>query len=442
MVRSACTISLTALALLAACASGPRPPPVGEEGLDRVRLDEAAGLGYLQEALGEPGLTVGDLFRDDPPRFVKAPDPTALLLAHRASNAPAPVAGSAVPLKVLTWNVALLDAKVFWFFDYSRSPYLEERCGKLPAVAFEGGFDVVFLQEVWRDEDVERFRAAAEAAGYRALVGPRDEYNDGLVLAVRTEVLGTEPPELEAVPFFDRDSLEYFPGPGIKRGFLAVRFTHPRLGPIVAYDTHMLAWPGNWPIRMRQARQIGLHARAAGKGGALVLMGGDFNAGSYYVEDGWEDAEGERFTGWWPNAQSYPLLSYYGGLRDLFLMGRSEEEAVRDVAYGRDVVNAPAKARSVPAGAPGWCDAHYGDNFTATDCNGLYFLQYAGTERPARMDHLLVGAPEGRVYVERSAILFNERGEYGGPEPTEPSDHLGVGAWLQVLPPAATPKEP
>ena len=88
MVRSACTISLTALALLAACASGPRPPPVGEEGLDRVRLDEAAGLGYLQEALGEPGLTGGDLFRDDPPAFDKAPDPTALLLAHRAANPP------------------------------------------------------------------------------------------------------------------------------------------------------------------------------------------------------------------------------------------------------------------------------------------------------------------------------------------------------------------
>ena len=429
--------SLAALALLAACASRPRPPAVGDEPLDLVRLDETPELAYLQKALGEPGLRVADLFRADPPAFRAAPDPSPLLLAHRAANPLAPASGSASPLTVLTWNVALLDAKVFGFIKYSRSPFLEERCGRLPAVAPQGGFDVVLLQEVWRAADVERFRTAAEAAGYRVFVGPRDDYDDGLLLLVRSEALGTEPPVVEAVPYADSDSLEYFPGPWIRRGFLAVRFTHPRLGPVVAYDTHLLAWPGNWPIRMRQARQLALHARAAAATGALVVLGGDLNAGSYYLGDDWKDGKGKSFTGWWANTQSYALLSHYGGLKDLFLMGRTEEEALRDVEYGRAVVNAPDEALTVPGGAPGWCESHYGRNFTATDCNRLYFLQYAGTERPARMDHLFVGAPEGRVHVERSAILFSERGDYGAPEPTEPSDHLGVAVWMQVKPPAA-----
>jgi endonuclease/exonuclease/phosphatase family metal-dependent hydrolase len=71
--------------------------------------------------------------------------------------------------------------------------------------------------------------------------------------------------------------------------------------------------------------------------------------------------------------------------------------------------------------------------FTGTDCNRLYFEQYAGTEPPARLDHVLLRDPERRVRVVGAGLTLTERhalGAAGGA--VELSDHYGVRATLRV----------
>ena len=112
-----------------------------------------------------------------------------------------------------------------------------------------------------------------------------------------------------------------------------------------------------------------------------------------------------------------------------------EKPLSRTIGEGQAVVNNPEQSIDVPGGEADWCDSHNAVNFTASDCNALHFEQYGGTEFPSRMDHLFVRDTANKVFVTKSEIAFTERRTFGDlEEATEPSDHLGVAAWVTVSP--------
>lgn len=388
--------------LLLAAACGP-PFPEGASALDAVPFAEVPQLAHVAaaydgrvETMYELATAGGDLVVDD------KPDPTVLLEEMNVLDDARPATGG-TPLRLLTQNVGLLDAEIFWFFDYRQTPFLDERRGALIDVFLRDDPDVVFLQEVWEAEDVDRFVAGAEDAGYRAIVGERGGRNDGLLLLLK-ESLG-DVVEQGVQAYEKQDGLEYFPGPGIQRGWQHVVVEHPDLGPLAFFNTHAQAFADQWPNRNHQARELGIAVDRAGADGALVFVGGDMNAGPYYANDVWSADYGPL---WFENAIMYPLLLAYGGLVDAALMGRAARHAAADVAQA-DAFD---------------CDLPH-LTFTGTDCNSLYDQQYGGTEPPARLDHVLTRDPDGRVRATASSLVFTEREGFDGVD-TEPSDHYGV----------------
>lgn len=401
------------------------PLAIGSHEGDGQALSESANLQHLQTAF-QKDMTVAEMLADvDALRFATAPDPSALLRAT-ATLDDARSASNGAPLRILVQNVALLDAKIFGFMDYAETPFLEERRGELPHLYIGAGFDILLFQEVWVDEDLERFIETAEEAGYAAFASSRDGYNDGLLTLIHSSLIeDNRAPSSDAMPYHMQDGLEHFPGPGIKRGYLWVRFHHPTLGEISVFNTHMQAYASNWKHRMMQARELGIAIDDHATENELVFVGGDLNSGPYYAMDTWAHPDGTEETNWWKNAIAYPLLLEYGKLQDLAVMGRTIEDAASDVVLGGEVPNLPELALEVPMGDAAYCDSVPHHTFSATDCNSLYFQQYAGTEFPARLDHLHARDPQGRIRVVQHELVFTEEIEFGGIL-TEPSDHYGV----------------
>jgi endonuclease/exonuclease/phosphatase family metal-dependent hydrolase len=409
--------------VLASCA----PFPEGSSVLDALPIAELPHLAHVAEALAgdDERLTAYELVQSGALDFDVAPDPTDLLRGMNALDDPRPATGG-TPLRVLTQNVALLDANVFWFVDYARTPLLDERREALFDTFTRDAPDVVMFQEVWLPEDVERFAAAASDAGYLTSVGERGWHDDGLLIAVKESIVdGGAFTATGHQAYEAQDGLEFFPGPGVKRGYQWVKFDHVDAGPMVVFNTHMQAFADQWSNRNKQARELGIVIERETDEGALAFVGGDMNAGPYYARDAWRLPDGAQETVWFANAVSYPLLLQYGGLVDLAIMGRAARDADADVVLGDTVVNDPETALQIPHAVDGWCDDTPLVTFTAWDCNTLYFQQYGGTEPPARLDHVLARDPEGRVRANASSLAFTEQETFGDVD-TEPSDHYGV----------------
>jgi endonuclease/exonuclease/phosphatase family metal-dependent hydrolase len=425
------SLSLAFVFLLGACAADDHPP-LGESAADGALLADTPVLAHLLAALDASDLSAEDLFDGEQVRFVRAPDPTALLEGTQAENERRPVAGGR-GLRVMSYNLALLDAQIFGVIDHARTPFLDERRFAIPHLVLSEGFDVVTVQELWREEDIERFEEAARQYGYRAFVSPRGEHNDGLATFLRREVLaGGYAVQSGSRAYTAQDGLEKFPGPNIERGYLWVAFRHAQAGPMRVFNTHMQAFPNQWLNRMRQARELGLEVVAQAVPGEVALVTGDMNSGPYYRDDAWLLPDGAEEPDWWSNAIAYPLLQHYGELHDVMVMGRSPETAAADVAQGKLVPNDPLTALVEPYGGGGYCEQP-NHTFTATDCNLLYFQQYGGTEYPARLDHILVHDPEGRVRVGEAAMGFTEPRDFNGAL-IEVSDHYAVWAQLFIQP--------
>jgi endonuclease/exonuclease/phosphatase family metal-dependent hydrolase len=215
------------------------------------------------------------------------------------------------------------------------------------------------------------------------------------------------------------------------RGWLGVRFVHRDIGPVHAYNTHMQAFPENWLGRAKQARELGIILRTiAEETGDLVLVAGDFNSGPYYAKAEWTSPGGAVLDRWLHTAIAYPTLLTYGNLVDAAIMGRPQNDAIADVTLGDTVVNDADAALDIPGAEEGWCERTPNTTFTATDCNTLYFDQYAGTEYPARLDHVFVTDSE-RVIATDSRIVFTGTETFGDLV-SEPSDHYGVRVDLLV----------
>ena len=128
------------------------------------------------------------------------------------------------------------------------------------------------------------------------------------------------------------------------------------------------------------------------------------------------------------------MLLHYTGAVDLALRGRAEADADLDITAGDAVPNNPAGALTSPFGTPSYCAAVPRDAFTATDCNSLYFTQYAGTEFPARLDYVFGRDPGQRLHVEESRVVFTDPVAYGGMMGPL-SDHYGQLVRLRVARP-------
>ncbi len=411
----------TSLVLLAAC-SPEFPASLGEDPLDRVNVADAPALAHLAAGLEDAEeLTVEDLFRDSP-RYARPPDPSPLFAEVQVAHEVLGPLPDAMPLRVLSYNTGLLDR---WYsFIALQVPHADARRERAPEILLGDGWDVLLLQEVWDLRDVEAFEQEAAERGYLSWAGATDSHEaHGLLMLVREELVDPDGPDERGERLFElQRDIEQFPGPGVQRGFLSWRFRHAPTGVVLdLFDTHTTAFPDYNTIRDAQVRELGLAAREAGDDG-VVIVAGDVNAAPYYELDAFGVYSGETVSDWWRNAQAYAMLLHYGGLvdthvtvgqaRDVELMGMLPE-------YGPDFERTPYGDESL-------CDDLRG-GFTATDCNSLYFEQYAATEYPGRIDYVLLRDAQGQVRVQDSAIEYDE--PLGG-EDFELSDHYGVGTTL------------
>lgn len=404
----------------------------GHQPKDDTTIQNDARLAHLYQALSIPNIQHAGEFlsRSDEYAFAKAPNPSKLLKAMQRTNSEREIE-SGIPLRVLSYNIALLNAKLLGFIDYSRSPYLEERRTQLPDLIFGQAHDVIFLQEVWDVRNVELFVAKATAHGYLAFVGPRTSYDDGLMTFVKISWLnGGQVKAFGSEPFVAQNPLEYFPGPRVQRGFHHVSVVHPQLGTLHFYNAHLLAWPKKWTIRTEQARELALHASLNTSDKEVVIMGGDMNSGPYYKRDDWTLPDGSPLGNWWKNAIAYALFLHYGDLDDLVVMGRSVDEADSDVSMAdRYEGREPKQA---------WCKDMPKTTFSGTDCNELYRMQYEGTENQARLDQIFARDRQHRIKVSKSGLAFTEKMQFSPTLFVEPSDHYGVFVEMNIAPRAAS----
>ncbi len=400
---------------------------LGDAVEDDAVLADTPELMHLADALTDPGATVLDLFDDDL-QFDSAPDPSLLFEAMHQDHLTLDDGASERSLSVLTWNLGLLK-RTYLFFKVE-VPYLEERLAHQIDVLFERDHDILLLQEVWEVDDAEALAVAAEDAGYRVFVPGREsrklQRETGLMIAVKDDLIGSELDQ-QGVQYQAQWKSENFPGPNLKRGWLEWSFVLADSDVEVhLFDTHLTPFYTEWQTRNLQVRELGL-AMADTPDDAIVLLGGDFNAGWHYPVDVWVDAEDEEHEGWFRNASMPPLLAYYGGLSDLANLA----ELQQDPAAGDQIPTDTSEA---------WLDEAFGDAsvcdglhpYTATDCNRLYRENYGATELPARMDLLFLRDGTGRVRAREARRTFVEpieleAGMY------EPSDHYGQEVVLDLL---------
>ncbi len=408
----------------------PRSTPIGEAATDALRLADLPRFAHYAGALdGYDAYTLGDLY-EKPLVFSGRPTPTALLNEQQASNPPA--AADAVPLRILTYNVGLLDVTLFGFAPYTNTPDIELRAPIFFDAVLSAGYDILMFQEVWRSVDVDRLKAAAATHGYWVATTSRKGYTDGLAIAVRSS-LAAGPDEVGGEPYQHISTPEFFPANGFSRGFQYLRFSAAGIGPVVLYNTHTAPFPDAYLNRMHNVRDLTLHLQGYARDSDLVFVGGDMNAAPYYKNDVWLDPKGKPVPDWFANTLSYPILLHYGDLTDLAVRGRSQADAVADITLGDLVPNEFARSTELPLGVEGYCEATPKTVFTGVDCNVLYFQQYGGTESPARLDYVLARDPKGRVHVDSAAIAFTQDFSYGGK--TGPlSDHYGQEVTVRVAP--------
>jgi endonuclease/exonuclease/phosphatase family metal-dependent hydrolase len=405
--------------LLFGCAAR-LPRDFGDLPADRTVLAEDPDLAHL--VIDGGPTTVEALIRKRNAGYATPPDPTPRLAALAAAYAP-PEGGTS--LSVLTYNVAFLDVR--FLGTHVKSPHLEVRRDHLVATLF-ASHDVLLLQEVWSWESAVALGLAAEKAGYAWYAGEEVGHAEhGLFVAVRRSLLAdgdaVTPGDCSETRYDAARPGEFWPGPNIRRGFLACTFGLRGTETVITVvDNHATSFPTYTRQRELQARQVG--AFVAGRPPAeVVILGGDLNSGPYYPADTWTLPNGKTQGGWLRNAVAYSLWLHYGDMVDVFAL-----------ANGGGADRRAADVLPTAAGIS-YCDKTEHIAFTGTDCNLLYQEQYGGTEYPARLDHLMVHDPGGRVAVDGARIVFTERLDLGVGSPIEASDHYGVEARLRVTPP-------
>ena len=109
----------------------PMPADLGDVAGDDSRLLDVACLAHLADASDD--LRVRDILRPGARLYRRAPDPSALFESRHAAHAALPELGASRPLRVLTFNVALLDRT--YLGQRAVSPHIPERRAALRAPA-------------------------------------------------------------------------------------------------------------------------------------------------------------------------------------------------------------------------------------------------------------------------------------------------------------------
>ena len=294
---------------------------------------------------------------------------------------------------------------------------------------FTADYDVLLLQEVWEWDDLLSLQVEGARHGYVVYGGTASLHDEhGLAIAVREDVIDwTAPQEQAEQQFSAQRKLEYWPGPSVKRGWLTWSFTLSGTSQrIHLYDIHATSFVSFWLQRELQARQVGSEVASLPEED-VVILGGDLNSGPYYHVDVWTDGAGEPVPEWWRNATAYGLWLHYGEMYDVLNAVREPE----DVRLGATIPMEHAGYLTEPYGQVAWCDEVAGTVFTATDCNSLYFQSYAGTEFPARLDHIFVRDPGAVVRVQSAGMAMTEEHEFETGT-FEVSDHFALEAVLQI----------
>lgn len=422
------SLALFAALALPACADEDIPEDLGQRAEDRVRLADDPRLAYLVDALADGAdAQAQDLFHAERAVFSGPPDPTPLFELQVADHAGLPPLTDTAPLRVLTYNLGLLDR---WYpFTHVGAPQMGPRREYLPKELLAGEFDVICLQEIWELEDIDRFAAVAKEQGYALYFGSKEKHvQHGLAILVREALLGDEEQARVEEQFAAQREIEFFPGPWVKRGFIRWSFTHAPTGRRVhVYDTHLTSFPELWHERIAQARLIGGKAKSHGEDD-IVLVAGDFNAGPHYPEETFGAVDGAPVGEWFNNATMYPLFLFYGDLVDT----HSVLAPATDVLRMQQLLLPFDAAKYLDEPLAGRCASIPVDAFTATDCNSIYFEQYAATEYPARLDYVLLHDPGEHVRVVASEILYSEPVDFGAAGAFEPSDHYAYSTTLQI----------
>lgn len=413
------------LVLCVGCAAGFHPR-LGSLGADETALTDSGPLSYVSHASSALGEDVESLLGRAPDAISRPPDPSARMESQRAAHRALPDLASSIELSVLTYNLGLMDFEVLGY--PVQSPALEARRAATPGQVFALGHDVLLLQEVWRWQDVDVLAREAHAAGYVIWPGTPERHEEhGLVIAVRAERIGGGT-ELDEGRFDAQQRVERWPGPGVRRGWLSFAFdlagTEQR---VTFFNTHATAHMRHWRVREHQARQLGA---VVGAEGGLVFLGGDLNSAPYYPQDVWMTGMGHEVGGGWNNAVAWGLWQHYSGAVDVVALVAGAE----DVRLQRHVPRDWTRFLYDPYGDASWCDAMRGSLLTGTDCNSLYFEQYAGEEPPARLDHLLMSDPEGQVRVDGVSVVLHDRTVATDTGEVEASDHYGLAAHLRIAP--------
>ncbi|MFT7520017.1 MAG: endonuclease/exonuclease/phosphatase family metal-dependent hydrolase, partial [Kiritimatiellia bacterium] len=419
-------LGIATLSLSSCAASWPRD--LGSHDLDKQPIADHPRLGYLADALdGADKADVADLMRHRGLTWTKAPDPSQLLQSlYDTHQALPPLDDDAVQLRVITYNVGLLDRP--YMGTRVTVPHGEARRKAMLKALFESDANVLLLQEMWEWTHAQEFGAAAEAAGWTWYAGTEKLHlQHGLFLAVRDQAISGELSG-EEHQFRAQRKLEHWPGPNVRRGWLHAQFQLAGTQQTVhLIDLHATSYPQFWPVRNMQARQVGLSLSELPQDD-IVVLGGDLNAGPFYAEDVWIDNEGEEVAQWWLNAPAWALWQHYGDMVDAHALS----QVPADVTAGRALPTNPAQDHAQPYGSATWCKTVAPDVFTGTECNSHYMAQYVGTEFPARLDHILLRDRDHHVRVQQSTVVFDERHDLGADAPIEWSDHYGLRVELRV----------
>lgn len=400
------------------------------EDLDRACVQQSPYLQHLGVALeADQCLEARDLV-NSALDFKSAPDPTTLLKQMQKLNSNT-LSKPVKSLRLLSYNVALLEAKALGLLSVMSSPHLNARRELLPEAIFATEADVIFLQEVWVGS-VKFFEDVAEKNGYTPFSSNKKNYDDGLMLLVKNDFMNdAKMLSVRAIRFNTQSYLETYGTLSVARGMIRISLDHKRLGTVHLYNTHLLSFRGYWEGRIHQARELGQNIVESTHEDDLVFVGGDMNAGPYYRDNYWTGYYGQA-EDWWKNAVAYPAILHYGRLNDLMVMGLSKEDADLDVSDGNMVFNKLNRAQYSSGSMADWCKERPHRVFTATDCNSLHTSQYPEYEQPARQDHLFVHDSLGRIKVRNRQILFTEQIRINDEITTELSDHYGVMVDIEV----------
>ncbi len=424
---------LLASALLVATVGCSRDEPrdLGDNPRDAVVIDESPVLEHLGQAYeGGGDRTIGSLLADPDPVFNTPPNPRALLDRQLAEHASLLPIDDGANLRVLTFNLGLLDR---WYpFTTADVPEVDLRREHVPPRVFSGGWDVLCFQEVFETIDVDRIRLAAEDRGYRIYEGTSKNHGKhGLVIAVREALIDDEGQEYKHEQIYEQQyDTEHFPGPGVARGFLSWSFVHAPTGQrVTVLDTHTSSFAARWRVRAFQARELGLYVRSR-VAKEIVVLGGDFNAAPYYPEDVFGVDDGEAVGEWFANTIMYPVLLHYAGGWMIDAMAASGVADDIDAIDGLPAYDEAAWDRE-PYGDRSLCDA---EKFTLSWdwCNPLGFDNYGGaSEYAARIDYIFVRDLGDDVRVLDAGLHYTEPETLGDVD-IELSDHYAVGATLRL----------